>query len=77
MTNDTMIDCFNFRTQCKASMTNTSRGLIHIVSGRAATNNANIRVATRRRLVRQVATVDIPPNNEIITPYKGAYNLRY
>ena len=67
LTNDTVIDCFNFRSQCKASMPNTSRELFHVVSGRAATNNADIRVVTRRKLVRLVATVDIPPNTEIIT----------
>ena len=79
LTNYTIIDCFNFRTinKYKASMTNASRGLFHIVSGRAATNNSDIRVDTRRRLVRLVATVDIPPNTEIITSYGGAYNLRF
>jgi hypothetical protein len=75
-TNSLVYDCYNFKTVCKASMANTCRGLFHIVSGSAATNNAEIHVDVVRRRVRLVATMDIPANTEIMTPYGGAFRIR-
>lgn len=77
LTNALVLDCYNLRTVCKASMANTCRGLRHIVSGNTAINNAEIHVDMVRRRVRLVATSDIPANTEILTPYGGAFRLTY
>jgi hypothetical protein len=69
-------DCYNFKTVCKASMANTCRGLIHIVNGSAAINNAEIHADVVRRRVRFVATSDIAANTEIMTPYGATFRIR-
>ena len=74
MTASEVYDCYKFRGICKASMSNTTRGLVHSVTKSVPSPNAKITVDYRRNVVKLECT-KIGAHCEVMTPYGGAYYL--
>ena len=73
MSKNTVLDCFNFKSSCKASMANDSRGIIHKVSSMSAVSNCKVVIDRNRNTARLVTTKNIPANTEMLWNYGNSY----
>ncbi len=70
-----VLDCYNYKASCKASMCNDFHNIIHKIGGAVGFANVNIVVDTKRQSARLVAMKGIPANTEMLTTYGPLFEM--